>query len=203
MLVHVADRVDVTVVPRWEEIEAVYNMLVREKHGYKWVAIDSLTAMQRLARRKVVKEKPISADPHKMTLEEYGKVNSLVDELVYNFRLLPIFTVWVAQEKKFSNENESSMYGPDVQPGVLGALMPSMLMVGRMKIISNMDGSTDRHLVLTPREDTHAKSRAIPSVIVPPVIKNPNLSSVLLYLAGKEAQLEKVEEEGLFSMEVS
>ena len=186
-----ADHLDVAIVTKWEEIDPIYTYLESGNHDYKWVAIDSITAFQKLARRKVVRERPISADPHKVTLEEYGKINSLVEEMIYRFRTLSIFTVWIAQEKKHSSEGDSrSVWGPDLQPGCVAALLPSMLLVGRMVTEITLNGEEERRMIISNRPDTMAKYRAKPSVEVPHIIKNPHLTVLLLTLAGRSNELE-------------
>ena len=126
-----------------------------------------------------------------LTLEEYGKINSLVEEMIYRFRTLAIFTVWIAQEKKHSSDGDSrSIWGPDLQPGCVAALLPSMLLVGRMVTEVTLNGDEERRMIISNRPDTMAKYRAKPSVNVPHIIKNPHLTALLLTLAGRSNELD-------------
>lgn len=197
------DDIDIALVEVWADLDDKFAYLARGKHPYKWVAIDSVTALQKLAKRKVIKEREISADPHKTTLEEFGKINSLVEEVVYRFRTLPIFTIWIAQERRFSSEDEASIWGPDVQPGALNIIMPSMMLVARYKASTTLEGVLERHLYIAPRPDTYAKYRAAPDLKVPAIIKDVNLADVIRYLNGnKEVTLHEVTDDSVMTIEL-
>lgn len=182
-----ADRLDVVPVEAWNEIDDIYWYLAKEKHDYKWVAIDSITAFQELAKRKVVKERDmaLNADPHTITLQEWGKMGQLVGELVYKFRTLPIHTIWIAQERRHgSEESGTNVIGPDIIPSALAALMPSMMLVGRMFVQQIEDGSWERNLRVGPHSDFYTKVRAKPGLKVPPVIVRPDIGILLKFLLG-------------------
>lgn len=198
------DNIDIATVMDWPEIDEKFEYLKAGDHPYKWVAIDSVSAMQKLARRKIVKERPIGDVQHKTTQPEYGQINALVEELIYRFRTLPIFTIWIAQERKFSSDEEASIVGPDVQPACLNALMPSMMLVARYRAITTINGELERHFYLQPRADTYAKNRRVSQDIrVPAIIRDPNLYDVIRYLRGnKEVVLNEVVDSGLMTLEI-
>lgn len=181
-----ADRIDVVPVESWDEVEPIYWFLKNQKHDYKWVAIDSITAFQELAKRKVVKERDMSlgADPHTITLQEWGKMGQLVGELVYKFRTLPVHTIWVAQERRHGSDESGNVIGPDIIPSALSALMPSMMIMGRLSVQQNEDGEWVRHLRVGPHPDYYTKVRAKPGLKVPPVIQKPDIGGLLRFLLG-------------------
>lgn len=179
-----SDRIDVVPVETWDEIDPVYWYLRNQKHDYKWVAIDSITAFQELAKRKVVKERDmaLAADPHTITLQEWGKMGQLVGELIYRFRTLPVHTIWVAQERKHGSDESSNLLGPDIIPSALAALMPSMMLVGRLSVMQDEDGEWVRQLRVGPHPDFYTKCRAKPGKDVPPLIQRPDIGGILRYL---------------------
>lgn len=197
--------IDITPVTSWEEIDAVYKFLKAGQHSYRWVAIDTITAFVKLAARRIVAEREISAQPHKLTLPERGQINNLLAELVYRFRVLPIFTVWLAQQRKFSQDDEPVQYGPAVPPGALQDLLPSMLLIGRYLPVTTVTNELERHLQIGARSDAMTKYRARPDLQVPSVVKNPNIANLLLWLAGRTTDrdgnqivLEPAEPDGTF-----
>lgn len=199
-----AANIDIVPVTQWNEVDDIYWFLngkngVAPTHKYRWVAIDSITAFQELAKRKVIKERDLDADPHSITLPEWGKMGQLVGELVYRFRTLPIHTIWIAQERKFGNDEgvgSSSVLGPDIIPSALAALMPSMMLVGRLSVQQDSLGEWVRHFRVGPHPDYYTKVRAKPGLVVPPVIKNPDLTVILRYLLGNGPAPESAEEPG-------
>jgi phage nucleotide-binding protein len=181
-----ADRIDIVPVETWDEVQPIYWYLKKEKHDYRWVAIDSITAFQELAKRKVVKERDtaLNADPHTITLQEWGKMGQLVGELVYQFRLLPLHTIWVAQERSHGSDEGGRIVGPDIIPSALAALMPSMMIVGRLSVQQTEDASWARILRVGPHPDYYTKVRAKPGLEVPSVIARPDIGSILRFLLG-------------------
>lgn len=178
-----ADHIDVVPVEQWDEVESIYWHLQKGQHDYKWVAIDSITAFQELAKRKVIKERDLAlnADPHTITLQEWGKMGQLVGELVYRFRTLPIHTIWIGQER---SHGEDKITGPDIIPSALSALMPSMMLVGHLSVQQQEDGSWERVLRVGPHPEFYTKVRAKPGLTVPPVIAKPSLNTILKFLLG-------------------
>lgn len=195
-----ADRIDVVPVTTWSEINPIYWFLAKEKHDYQWVAIDSITAFTELAKRQTIKERDLDADPHTISLQEWGKIGRLLAELIYQFRVLPIHTIWIAQERRFGGMDEggdSSTVGPDVSPAALQSLLPSMLLVGRLSVEHSIEGNWERHLRIGPSEHYYTKVRAKPGLSVPAIIRNPNLASILRYVLGSGARPDEVEEQSL------
>lgn len=184
-----ADRIDITNVEAWKDIEAVERFLRHGEHAYKWVAIDSITAMIELAKRRTLKERNLNEDPHTMHLQDWGKMGRLVGEMIYRFRTLPLHTIWIAQERKFGSDEdleEERMIGPDVSPAVLSDLKPPLLMMARLTASKASDGTWERRLLLGPDARRHCKFRTVaPELDVPRIVRNPNLGGILGYLLGK------------------
>lgn len=169
-------------------IQEIFDFLMYKKHPYKWVAMDSLTALTELAIRKIIRERPgiLGLDPHKITLPEWGQVGRLVGEMVYQFHKLPIHVIWTAQERVYSSDDDSgipSFIGPSTSPSALLALIPPQVLVGRLTVAENTD---DRHLMVKSSSKYKTKIRAKPGRDMPAVILHPNLSTILRYALGPD-----------------
>lgn len=192
-----SNNIDVKSVEEWDEVNDIYWFLEKKAHPYRWVAVDSITAFLELAKRKTIKERDLNMDPHVISLQEWGKVGRLVGELVYRFRRLKTHTIWIAQERKFGNEEDPatpSIIGPDVSPSALQMLLPSMLLVARLSVERGPDGGWERHLRIGPHNHYYTKCRARPNLDVPAVIRNPRLDVLLKYLLGSGERPEQAEE---------
>lgn len=184
VLENVADRIDIYPLKSWGDIQTAFWFLKKEAHKYQWVAIDSITGVTQLAITKVIGEREIQADPHKISLPEWGIVGRLVGELVPDFRTLPIHTIWVAQERVFGEEGQPKVIGPDTSPAARQMLIPPLLLCGRLYLSYGLDGTQDRVLRILPHPEFDAKARSRPGQTPPAVIKNPNLGVILKYLLG-------------------
>lgn len=175
-----ADRIDIVPCTAWKDIDDIFLYLSMQPHDYRWVAIDSITGMQELAKRKTIGERDISADPHTISLQEWGKVGRLVAELIFRFRTLKCHTLWIAQERTHGgNDGSPAVTGPDLTPSALSSLIPSMALLGRLSVEQNTDGLWERRLRIGPCQEYFTKYRALPDQDVPPVIVNPNLTQIL------------------------
>lgn len=192
------DRIDVTSVEKWDDIDKIYWHLKDPKnHDYGWVGIDTITAMTRLALRKTIGERNLDVNPHKITTPEWGTVGQMVAELVLKFRLLPVHTVWLAQERTFGNDNEARVVGPDTSPAARAALLPPLMMCARLWVEHTLEGVAERHLRVHKHSDFDTKIRVKPGVDMPAVIRDPNLKQIIGYaLSGNGERPEEVEETG-------
>lgn len=180
-------RIDVKEIHTWQEIQEVFWFLQKENHDYKWVAIDSITAMTELAKRKIIRERELAADPAKITLPEWGQLNQLVIELIYQFRTLPIHVIFVAQEAIHKENDDSAIppqIGPDTRTKAVNSLIPSMLLVGRTSVETTHTGGYEYRFRIGPHPTYMTKVRHKQGLEVPNVIRNANLGLLLRYLFG-------------------
>lgn len=187
------DRIDCLTIRQWNELEEALAYLREAKHGYQWVAVDTASAMQKLAQRKTIRERTLDSDPYSLSQQDYGKMGNLMSEFFFRLRALPLMSFILAQERSRANEELAVERGPDVQPSALAALLPPMTFVGRLYIVEteNDDGSmaVERRLRLGPSDTVTAKARTL-SVDrqVPPVIRNPHLGKLIAYLLGLSSE---------------
>ena len=148
--------------------------------------IDTVTATQELAKRKVVKERDLTADPHQITQQEWGKVGMLNAEMVWRFRSLAMPAIFVAHEKVRADELTASKEClPELSPASIPALLRPMTLVGRLflaEILEESSSTWERRLWCGPNSTFVTKTRAMPGRELPEVIRNPNLGQIVGYL---------------------
>ena len=206
-----ADRIDVLPVTKWADFSDAWEFLSQTKHDYKWVAIDTITAAQELAKRRTLKERDtgsFAGDPHQITMQDWGKIGELNKELYYRFKLLPFHLILTAQELlKGTGEDGTLEYQPNISPASQNGLT-AMHVIGRLYTREVSDGTTkerttERRLRVGAISTAVAKARAVPGRAVPPVIKNPNLGQILGYLAGQDVPAPEGVQEDLGFIELS
>jgi phage nucleotide-binding protein len=190
-----ADRIDVLEITQWSQLTELDKFLDKGDHDYKWLAIDTVTAMQELAKRKVVHDRDIGADPHTISMQEWGKIGELNKELYYKIRRLPLHIILLAQEKLRSNAGDDGTgleFQPDVSPASMTGLVPSMFLVGRLYTREVEDPEDEdntvleRRLRVAPNETILAKARTLPDRPLPAVIVEPHLGKIFAYILGAE-----------------
>jgi len=203
-----ADRIDVLPIVEWKDFSDAWKYLAREKHDYKWVAIDTITAAQELAKRKTIHERDLAADPHTVSMQDWGKIGELDCELIYRFKLLPLHLIVLAQERLRGSSEEGTLeYQPDISPKGLSGLTPSMFLIGRLytrEVGADKDIYVERRLRVGPHATTVTKVRALRTRQPPAVIREPNLGQILAYLLGQEVPIPEavVEESSTMSLEL-
>lgn len=199
------DHVTVTAVTMWDEIDPIYWALAKkdtkelpDADKFEWVAIDTITAMQELAKRKVISERDLQAPPHKITQPEFGMIGELVGEMVYRFRTLPIPTLWLGQQRLHGRDEDPQpkKVGVDILPSALAKLMPSMALVGYLEVGTGDDGRIRRTLrVGPPGGDYIIKARLLPGKRLPNLILKPNLTEILDYMFGNGPRPKRARDE--------
>ena len=191
-----ADRIHGVKCEEWSDVDDIYWALAKKDTNelpyieeIKWVAIDSITAMEQLAKHKVINERDrdLGEDPHKITMQEYGQIGQLTGALIYKFRRLPYTTIFLAQERLHGSEDDPGpkRLGPDVIRSSLSALLPSLSFVGRLGVESYGDNKERRILRLGPSDgEWFVKKRTPKGKPLPRLIRNPNLGEIFRYLYG-------------------
>jgi len=184
------DRITIFPVESWDEVDDVYLYLERNTPNFQWAALDTITGMEKLGRRRVVKERSLDMDPHVTSPQEWGKIGILQEELFYRMQKLPFPFIWLAQEKGFRGEladgTEFSKLGPAIIPSALGSLFPQMMLVARLYMDLNLENEWEYRMRFGPPSQYIAKVRHKPDIKVPWTIKNPNIHQTVRYLLGRE-----------------
>lgn len=121
----------------WPDIGDIYWYLKAGKHPYKSVAIDTVTAMNRLCLRHVMGEAEDRDPNREIGLPDrraYGRAGELMREQLLAFRNLPMHVIFTAQERVIKDEDtdEPVLHTPDLPAGSRGIAMGSVSIIGRI-----------------------------------------------------------------------
>lgn len=121
----------------WEDIGDVYWYLKEGNHPYESVAIDTITAMNRLCLAMVLGEAE-DRDPNREVglpdRRAYGRAGELMRSQLLAFRNLPMHVIFTAQERVIKDEDtdEPVLHTPDLPAGSRGIAMGSVSIIGRL-----------------------------------------------------------------------
>lgn len=169
--------IDVIQIRSMQQVQEVQNKLFKQpKMYYKTVIIDSLTELQKLDMRTVMKEqwnkKPDSTDIYVPSPREWGKSGERVRMVVRDYRDLPcnvICTALLATDQ--SESGKITSYHASL-PGKLKSEIPGFFdIVCWMRAVEGSDGIV-RTLQTTKTEKVVAKDRTdtLPGLIESPSI---------------------------------
>ncbi len=192
-------RIKVVPVVDWEDFNKLYHFLRKGEHDFEWVAIDTISAAQQLARQKVLKERDeIASKGHKLRIQDWGEIGQLMGQLFEKFRLLPIPVVFTAQEKARKedagddeDDEQITRIIPNVSPSALDALIPHPMLTGRLYLYETDSGKWIRQLRVGPHSRYVTKARSVRSRPLPAIIRRPNLGNILAYMMGQDVSRPK------------
>lgn len=154
--------VDVVQVRSIAQIVEVHKMLVEENNGYyKTVIIDSLTELQKLDMRDIMREvvqKRPDLDPDVPSQREWGKSGEHIRRIVRAFRDIEANTIMTALMVADKDENNAVTYLPSL-PGKLRAEVPGFLDIVGYLHASVDNEETTRKLQLAKTRRVTAKDR--------------------------------------------
>ncbi len=110
----------------WEELDQTYWYL--RKKGikkFKTVVVDTMSKAQRMAIQSHLGMEPGNrkvGEWGEMTKRDWGRVSSMVTELILDFHDLPVNTVFIAHDRVFNVDDDEDQLTPEVGP----RLMPSV-----------------------------------------------------------------------------
>lgn len=196
-----AERIAVYDIEEWGDYDPIYDWLKSGNHDRQWIGMDSITGAVQLAKTRALHDdrRPIDADPHNLTMQDWGLVGGLVTDLIYKFARLPYPIIWTAQQKvikiKDDRGQEDQLLGPNVTPMALDALLPNMMLTAHLFKAPTLEGTLERRMRIADHPYFLTKARAYPGVVVPNVIRNPDIGVVVRFLLGKEEKLDVVRED--------
>ncbi len=124
-------------VSTWREIVWVYwFMKVKGHKQFDSFAIDTITGMQNVCMKRVLKESegrdPLK-DPKTASMREWGKLAQLMKEQLLDFRNLPCHVIFVAQERTIDDpDTETVERVPDLSPGSRATATACVDVIGRI-----------------------------------------------------------------------
>lgn len=201
VLAGLKDDIDVLPVVNWAGLDEALKFLRGSDHGYKWVAVDTITACQELARRKSVDERDgeLDLDPYTLDQRDWGKIGTLMGNLFYTLRLLSMNTILLAQESTRRTADGGDEYIPDVSPFSFRKLCPPQHLVARLYMWQVADDNGNQTWERRLRTGHHAtyytKTRNDQSRVMADVLKSPHLGRILAWMLGKEVSAPQAAED--------
>lgn len=173
----------------WEDIVWFYWYLRSGNHDRQTVMIDTITGMQGICMKQVLKEsedRDPAKDPKMASQRDYGKVNTLMREQLLNFRNLPMHVVFIAQERSFENdETGETEKVPDLSPGSRSMATACVDFIGhiRAKEVRAVNKRTKREtkkwktiMLIGPHEQYLTKDR---SGVLPRLVPDPSIHGII------------------------
>lgn len=181
--------VEVFPAKNWEDIVWFYWFLRSGEHDYESFMIDTITMMQGVCMKQVLKEaedRDPNKDPALASQRDYGKVNTLMREQLLNFRNLPMHAVFIAQERTFDNEESGETERvPDLSPGCRSMATACVDFIGhiRAKEVRSVNRKTKKEtkawrtlMLVGPHEVYLTKDR---SGVLPRIVANPSIPLII------------------------
>ncbi len=180
-LVRTYPDVDQIRVANWVEMQQVYDALLRGKHDYQTVILDSLTEIQKFnmynIMQELVADKP-EREEDVPSMREWGRNLEQMRKFVRAFRDLPMNTVFTALKKEDKNEKTGMVTTLPSLSGKLAGEVAAFLDIVvyyYMKTVTEDDKKVDKRILLTAKTETIiAKDRTgtLPQVLVEPTMKD-------------------------------
>jgi hypothetical protein len=179
--------VKVLPVSRWDEITYAYWYLREGDHPYESVVLDTITMMQAVCIRHVLKEsedRDPNKDPAIMSQREWGKVAELMKPTLLNFRNLPMHVVFVAQERVVDDpDTETRERVPDLSPGSRATATACVEVIGRVyqrevRAVRNKREvkAWETRLLVGPHDEYVTKDR---TGSLGRIVRNPTIPSII------------------------
>lgn len=176
-------------IDRWEDIDDAYNFLKYGTHEYQWVCVDGLTKLSNMSLKYVMKlqeERSLDRIPGMVQQRDYGKSGELMKDMLVQFHSLPMGVIFTAQERQeapFDDdededvESATATYVPDMPKGVRGSANSIVDVIGRLYVVRNDEGKTERRLWVgdSVKYDTGYRS----DYSLPDMVPNPTLPKLV------------------------
>jgi len=174
--------VDVYYIKEFEDINLVYWFLAKGTHEYQTVAIDTITSLQAMGLKYVLHEASdldLTKDPAMADRRDWGKLNILMQDIITNFRNLPMHIIFTAHERTKEEEDGEIEVYPLMTPGVRSHFEGMVDIIGRLytrEMEVNGKRKVVRRMLVGPHDRYISKSR---SKKLGRIIKDPTFPSIL------------------------
>jgi AAA domain len=181
-------------IKTWSDLVYAYWYLKAGKHNYKTVVVDTITMLQNICTRHVLKDgvdrDPVR-DPKTMSQRDWGKLAEFMNPQLLDFRNLPMHVVFIAQQRQFDNEQEETFERvPDLSPKIRANATACVSVIGHFTMREFQRGKkgkqvTEYHpVMLTGTHDiyTACKSRLVDKKqrpILPRHMIDPSVNKIL------------------------
>lgn len=126
-----ADKYDIN---QWEDLMALHADLLElvedgEEIPYKWLCIDSITEMQAMCMRYIlrrVKAENPDRDPDIPAIQDWQRYYILFEKMVRAFNDLPVNVLWTALARKVEDADGNEFMVPEIQGKDYGIAMKTV-----------------------------------------------------------------------------
>lgn len=188
-------------IDRWEDIDEAYNFLKYGTHDYQWVCVDGLTKLSNMSLKYVMKlqeERSLDRIPGMVQQRDYGKSGELMKDMLVQFHNLPMGVIFTAQERQeapFDGEEDEDVEGatatyvPDMPKGVRGAANSIVDVIGRLYVVRDDEGKTERRLWIgeSIKYDTGYRS----DYALPDMVRQPSIPKLVRLMRTGSATVKK------------
>lgn len=183
--------VDVYALERWTDLDGIYWYLRTADHPYEVAVIDTISMLATVAMKWVMgeaKSRDPMIDPLIPEQRQWNKVTQALDNVIINWRNLPMHVIFLAQERVFTTDNEDGSgtiveVAPGLSPSALRTLMSTVGTIGRIYTEeievqqgTEMKRAIVRRMLLGPHPRYAAKTRIAG---VPRILTSPTLAKLL------------------------
>lgn len=121
----------------FDDVAHAYWYLKAGKHPHKTVVIDTITALHAASLRKVLgdaEDRDPTREPSTPDRRTYGRANQLVNQILLDFRNLPMHVVFLSQEKLVVDEEgeEPTLHTIQLTPGCRTTALGCVGLIGRI-----------------------------------------------------------------------
>jgi len=174
---------DVLEIERFDDVGHIYWWLKAGNHEYDTVVIDTITALQNSAIRKVLGEAE-DRDPTREAStpdrRTWGRANQLVKSLLLDFRNLQMHVVFLAQERTITDEDDeeaTTFHTVDLPAGTRATALGCVGIIGRIylrefKPKGAKKAQWEARMLVGPHEDYDSGHRVEE---LPNIIRNPTM----------------------------
>lgn len=169
--------VKVVNVKNVKHLQSVYDDLLKGKHGYRTVVLDSLSETQKTSMATIMRElvlKEPDRDPDVPGIREWGKSSEQIRRLVRGYRDLPMHCVFIAHAKVDQEDSGKKVTKPSL-PGQLANEVGGFVDEVFYYYIKRVDNQPTRMLLTTKTDKEQAKDR---SGKLAAVVTNPTMAEI-------------------------
>ena len=105
-------------VHEWNDLEAAYSWLMDNPDEFEWVVLDSITEMQQMAIRDILKkanEENSSRDLDIPAIQDHQKWQNIYKRFISSFIDLPVNVLFTALVRTAQDEDKEEFLTPDIQ----------------------------------------------------------------------------------------
>lgn len=200
--------IEVASIETWEDLEEWFTYLLENPDEFKSVAFDTVTEMQSLCVKTVLKKKKKDSsragDWGTMSQREWGDVSAKMKQTIIEWRDLPLEVVFIAQQRAFNvgddtDDSEQMIIpevGPRLSPSVKDALNAAVDVIGstfiRLRVIKKkLEGGKTKEiekkeycLRIGPNPVYISKIRKPKSVELPGFLVDPSYDEIQSIIKG-------------------